>query len=130
MFKVTIATRPHIVEGPRSLRSAIGSKPKMACIAQGHPPPKVTWFRDGDRLHQDSNLRINATHISINSYDASHQGVYQCVVENEAGETQARSMLSLTAGNSLKAVTNVRCLPLNFTYFMVAFEAENKVCFI
>lgn len=100
----------------------------MACVANGYPEPKVTWYHDGVRVVVDSNVRINATHLFINSYDAIHQGVYQCVVENEAGEAQARSMLSLQASSTLKAVTNIRCLPLNNTYFMVAFDSESKVC--
>lgn len=123
-----VATLPTIIDAPRSNRIAIGStKVKLLCNATGFPPPIISWFRDGIRLQNDSNLRMNATHVLINSFDSVHQGIYQCVAENAAGEEQAVALLSLTGISSLKAVTNVKCFPVNYTVYLVTFDAESKV---
>lgn len=61
----------------------------LSCKAKGVPRPTVTWFKDGENLHdthrrfEDYKFRPWKLHIANARVDDN--GNYTCVVENEAG---------------------------------------------
>ena len=59
------------------------------CSAQGGPGNKFTWTRlsDGMEISNESRLEINVT-------SASDGSIYQCTVQNDAGNGSATATLN------------------------------------
>lgn len=61
----------------------------MLCIADGTPPPSVSWLREGAALLPDPHLRLlnlNTT-MQIIQAQVNDTGRYTCVANNTAGHT-------------------------------------------
>ncbi|ETN79234.1 immunoglobulin domain protein [Necator americanus] len=69
--------------------SAAGTHADSATVyvAEGTPPPKIQWFRNGRELLQNSNeyMTVNGAHLSIAGAQDTDAGSYSCVAENIAG---------------------------------------------
>ena len=64
---------PVIHVGPSNQTRPVGSVAVMPCIAEGNPPPVITWYKDGNsfllshRIFTDDagTLRINGMKIHL-----------------------------------------------------------------
>jgi len=97
----TIRTRKIIVVGqqapiftqapPKFIQIKTGEKLTIECMAKGHPPPKITWLRDGKVLSNKDGFDIRADEKSghsifiIPTATVKHAGKYECRVENQYG---------------------------------------------
>ena len=50
----------------------------LKCVAKGYPIPKITWFKDGTHIGNNS-ISLKKDHMS------EHSGSYECRVENSLG---------------------------------------------
>ncbi|CAL4082223.1 unnamed protein product, partial [Meganyctiphanes norvegica] len=63
-----------------------GEMLSLSCSASGHPPPQVTWLREGRVLYESQQIAIkNNGQLLIEKIKASDTGLYTCLVVNEAG---------------------------------------------
>ncbi|KAG9354595.1 hypothetical protein JZ751_001308, partial [Albula glossodonta] len=71
----------------------------IPCPAQGSPPPKVRWFKNGLEIHPDqSGLGVLVSRegsLIIGSTAASHSGDFKCVATNEAGSVERKTRLKV-----------------------------------
>ena len=71
----------------------------LECPAQGIPPPKISWIRQGQIIQQYSNpsIRIldNGKKLMIVSAQLLDLGDYQCFVENVAGNSSVDYFVSI-----------------------------------
>lgn len=69
----------------------------LECRVRCHPPPRITWLKDGVPLqgssrHQQSELSDGVCRLTISSPDAnSDSGQYTCVAENNVWSEQISS---------------------------------------
>lgn len=127
MFTVMRTRRPQFTYTPPSEALAIGRRVRRNCTAIGSPVPTVAWYHDGHPIRNSSVVRVNGAALQIESFDQSHQGVYQCVAENEAGEAVSALALTLATETSLRPLRNVTCYPFNATAYLIGFESASKI---
>ncbi|XP_077326332.1 intercellular adhesion molecule 5-like isoform X2 [Lithobates pipiens] len=80
--KLNFAVKPKIVQikVQPSTSAAEGANVTLTCIAEGVPPPTFSWETPTDVQHSADNSVIN-----IWSAKKTHDGNYQCKVENKHG---------------------------------------------
>jgi hypothetical protein len=92
---------PKIEQHPNSVIVNASDPVTLECRASGEPKPKISWFKDGQRLNLD---RVDSNSISKSKYTLIHDsnlfifsatlgkanktdsGVYYCMAENEYGQ--------------------------------------------
>lgn len=70
--------------------TGIDTKPKvisgepltLICPGVGIPKPNITWYKDGSVLSEDKEK------LTIDVVDIRDAGMYKCVVQNEAGQSE------------------------------------------
>ena len=101
----TVRTRKIIVVGqqapvftqapPKFIQIKTGEKLTIECMAKGHPPPKITWLRDGKVLTNKDGYDIKIDEKTghsifvISQGTVKHAGKYECRVENQYGTHSA-----------------------------------------
>ncbi|XP_040926337.1 hemicentin-1 isoform X2 [Betta splendens] len=79
-------------DGP-SERKVILSKPLiLECEAGGHPPPSLTWLKDGVPVRDGDSIRVleQGRKVQIVSAAVSDSGRYVCVATSIAGEKEIK----------------------------------------
>ncbi|RUS77264.1 hypothetical protein EGW08_014978 [Elysia chlorotica] len=65
---------------------------KLICCVQAHPPPKVTWYKDGRELHDGAQYTIQYSHgictLEIGNAMPEDSGKYSCVAVNPLGQNE------------------------------------------
>lgn len=129
-FTVVVTAAPQLASPPPASEVLpSGRLVRRNCTASGQPAPTVTWYRDGHLLRNSSVVRVHGADLHIRSFDQVHQGVYQCVAQNAAGEAHATVQLTLsrTAERSLRPLRAVTCYPYNTTTYLIGFESATKI---
>jgi hypothetical protein len=88
----------------------------LECRVRCHPPPRITWLKDGVPLqgssrHQQSELADGVCRLTISSPDAtSDSGQYTCLAENNVWSEQISSTVQF-AGKEGFSVHNTGEVP-------------------
>jgi len=69
----------------------------LKCEAEGHPPPSLTWLKDGSPVAAKENLRVleQGRKIEILSALPSDAGRYVCVATSVAGAREIKYDVSV-----------------------------------
>ncbi|KAK3703484.1 hypothetical protein RRG08_024788 [Elysia crispata] len=63
---------------------------KLICCVQAHPPPKVTWYKDGKEIHDGTQYTIQYSHgictMEISNAMPEDSGKYSCIASNTLGQ--------------------------------------------
>ena len=70
-----------------------GDTAHLECLAQGEPPPSITWQRRGKRL-PDGRENMTGQSLVFRQVGREHAGLYQCTASNGHG-TEATKMVEL-----------------------------------
>lgn len=74
---------------PRNLSVVIGNTLFISCPMSGIPPPKITWYKNGEVVSPDldPNIRIYAEgrRLELTSARVTDLGLYRCEGVNAAG---------------------------------------------
>ncbi|GMT31155.1 hypothetical protein PFISCL1PPCAC_22452 [Pristionchus fissidentatus] len=103
VVKVQVGSIPSIVPSPEISRIGIERQGTIPCRAIGHPPPKVSWKRDGvDITELDDDTRgrylvLVDGSLLINNATLEDQTRFTCVAKNDYGE-QARTTTVIITG--------------------------------
>ncbi|XP_075703653.1 obscurin [Rhinoderma darwinii] len=101
---------PYFILKPTTSRVSLGEDAAFQCRVQGHPPPMVTWEKDGrlvgtaadshrirvESIGESSSLRIHCIRFS-------DSGTYLCRAENCIGQAKSSASLSIDSFSSLNA---------------------------
>ncbi|XP_063794597.1 hemicentin-2-like [Pseudophryne corroboree] len=82
-----------------TIQLTIGSSIFLSCEAQGYPPPKITWLKDGEPLEHSSErgLIIRGSRLQINRPQQSHTGLYSSIAQNHLAEVHKDFLLLIQA---------------------------------
>ncbi|XP_078697272.1 protein amalgam-like [Branchiostoma floridae x Branchiostoma belcheri] len=75
----------------------------LQCVADGNPPPNITWVKDGGRLKspprsQPVSKDVRASSLVLPRVRLNDTGEYKCTASNGIGKSEARTMrLSIRA---------------------------------
>ncbi|GAB1286208.1 Hemicentin-2 [Apodemus speciosus] len=74
-----------------------GQTAQLVCNATGHPPPKVTWFKDGQSLAVGDPYEMSpdGAFLWISQANLSNAGHYSCIASNAMGEKTKHTQLSI-----------------------------------
>ncbi|XP_021050559.1 hemicentin-2 [Mus pahari] len=74
-----------------------GQTAQLECNATGHPPPKVTWFKDGQSLAVEDPYEMSpdGAFLWIPQANLSNAGHYSCIASNAVGERTKHTQLSI-----------------------------------
>ena len=73
----------------------------LSCNATGRPPPNVTWSKSGD---QDGKFNPGPL-LPLKNIRRAQDGLYWCMVENEAGKSIASVRVIVQCKYEFKART-------------------------
>ncbi|XP_019528163.3 lachesin [Aedes albopictus] len=72
---------------------------ELECVVQAFPSPAVSWFKNGQQIHNGGSYGITQTGqpddvttstVKISSVESSHYGDYICKASNKVGHAEAR----------------------------------------
>lgn len=90
-----VPLKPHVV--------VMGSECHMSCAVGGHPPPKITWYKDGRDLSRDPNYfctnDFGVCSLVVLGVTKQDKGEYMVEASNEAGHAFSKAFLAVK-GNS------------------------------
>ncbi|XP_043241090.1 roundabout homolog 2-like [Amphibalanus amphitrite] len=87
------ALREEFRVSPQDVQVAQTETARLRCDPpRGHPPPEVTWLRNGEPLDVTGSRRLRVDGTDLVVTDARHhdEGAYTCVARNRAGERRSR----------------------------------------
>ena len=89
-----------------------GKTKVLRCEGEGTPTPSVAWFKDAIALPSTawSHIAVAANQsLVVNNAGKEDEGIYQCVIRNEAGSASTYTVLKVslwvffsTSGNLVK----------------------------
>eukprot|EP00058_Branchiostoma_floridae_P006191 XP_002591679.1 hypothetical protein BRAFLDRAFT_80767 [Branchiostoma floridae] len=99
---------PSILSISDSLSATVADSVSVQCVADGNPPPNITWSRDGTRLRSavhsvTSDMRTST--VKLGNVRVNDSGKYVCQASNGVGRG-ASSSLVLTIRESRLGVTS------------------------
>ncbi|KAM4696629.1 hemicentin-2 [Rhinophrynus dorsalis] len=74
---------------PQAIKAIVGRSLELECTATGHPPPSLSWLKDGLMVSERDGLQIKdgGRTLHIESVSEGTQGTFTCVAISLAGET-------------------------------------------
>lgn len=134
-FQVIVTEPPVITQPLQSYESALAAFVNFSCLAAGNPKPEFSWYHNGKPLNTDSlTTHIQENILTIQSYDITNVGTYQCFAQNIAGETYSAALSRLYKREDLemlpKPLKSVRCYAMNFNTINVTFHSATALYFI
>ena len=89
-FSVEPYVDPSAKDKPTNLSVIAEDAVIFECPISGIPQPKITWYKEGVRLHPQNeiNMRLldKGRRLEISVSDTTDTGAYTCVGENAAGK--------------------------------------------
>ncbi|XP_045717468.1 immunoglobulin-like and fibronectin type III domain-containing protein 1 [Phyllostomus hastatus] len=92
--------KPWFAVGLRSHLLPAGCECRMSCAVRGWPPPRVTWFKNGENLDGSpavySTDTLGVCSLVIASVSLEDSGLYKAVAENALGQAISTATLLVT----------------------------------
>ncbi|XP_012721740.2 hemicentin-1 [Fundulus heteroclitus] len=100
-FELEVLLPPVIMgasqEFMEEMGAVVNSTVVLHCDATGHPAPAISWLRDGQPVHTDSQHHISkdGTQLQLLSVQVSDMADYLCVAENKVGTVEKHFNLAV-----------------------------------
>ncbi|XP_053328822.1 hemicentin-2 [Spea bombifrons] len=90
-YSLEVYVAPDIEGGggkPVAVKAVVGHSLELECSATGHPPPTLSWLKDGLMASERDGLRIKdgGRTLHIETVNESTQGTFTCIAISLAGE--------------------------------------------
>ncbi|XP_060611595.2 immunoglobulin superfamily DCC subclass member 3 isoform X1 [Anolis sagrei] len=101
--RLVVQAPAEFVQHPQSISRPVGTTAIFTCLAQGEPPPQITWLKNGQILETTEHIKLknNNSTLTISSINQADEAIYQCIAENSAGSTQASARLTVLWADGL-----------------------------
>ncbi|EYB86260.1 hypothetical protein Y032_0282g1275 [Ancylostoma ceylanicum] len=98
VVKVDVGSMPSIVPSPETVRVNIERQATLQCRAIGHPPPTISWQRDGIPLENIDHSRYTVLpdgNLLIMNAQLEDQTRFTCIAKNEYGQQSKTTMVMI-----------------------------------
>ncbi|XP_053127653.1 immunoglobulin superfamily DCC subclass member 3 isoform X2 [Hemicordylus capensis] len=101
--RLVVQAPAEFVQHPQSISRPVGTTAIFTCLAQGEPPPQITWLKNGQILEPTDHVKLKNNNSTLTIYGISQadEAIYQCIAENSAGSTQASARLTVLWADGL-----------------------------
>lgn len=91
-------------KGPIKRKVVLSKSLILECEAGGHPPPSLTWLKDGVPVRDGASVRVleQGKKLEIPSAAVSDSGHYICVATSIAGEKEVKYDVRVLGINTQK----------------------------
>ncbi|XP_069654690.1 immunoglobulin superfamily DCC subclass member 3 [Haliaeetus albicilla] len=123
--RLVVQAPAEFVQHPQSISRPVGTTAIFTCVAQGEPPPQITWLRNGQILETSDHIKLknNNSTLSIYGINQADEAIYQCIAENSAGSTQASARLTVLWADGLPGPPqSVKAETVSATTIQVSWE--------
>nr|XP_027213085.1 vascular endothelial growth factor receptor 1-like [Penaeus vannamei] len=92
----------------------------LQCPADGAPPPKFVWFKDGKQLQPSGdNWHISGHELHFPYLRASNTGEYKCVARNRAGALEAETYVTVNDDTLFDSKTMIIIVSISIVVMVV-----------
>ncbi|XP_037392153.1 hemicentin-2 isoform X1 [Pygocentrus nattereri] len=114
-FNLTVLEPPRLVGtlGTEQKLVAVDGVLELECIAEGIPPPTLSWLKDGRPLEDSTALvERNGQLLKINKAQVEDAGVYTCLASSPAGEDGRSHWVRIQLPPTLLGSSDIRTVPV------------------
>nr|XP_056721989.1 protogenin [Euleptes europaea] len=123
MATLLVLAPPSFVEWPESLTRPRAGTARFACQAEGIPAPRVTWLKNGRKIHSNGRIKMYNSKLVINQIIPEDDAIYQCLAENSQGSLLARARLTVVLSEDRpSAPCNVHAETMSSSAILLAWE--------
>ncbi|MBN3324003.1 PRTG protein, partial [Atractosteus spatula] len=123
MATLTVLAPPSFVEWPESLTRPRAGTARFVCQAEGIPSPRITWLKNGDKVHSNGRIKMYNSKLVINQIIPEDDAIYQCVAENDQGSVLAMARLIVVMSEDRpSAPRNVRAETVSSSAILLAWD--------
>ncbi|CAM5087390.1 unnamed protein product [Natator depressus] len=123
MATLTVLAPPSFVEWPESLTRPRAGTARFACQAEGIPAPKMSWLKNGRRIHSNGRIKMYNSKLVINQIIPEDDAIYQCMAENSQGSILSRARLTVVMSEDRpSAPCNVHAETMSSSAILLAWE--------
>ncbi|XP_070618308.1 protogenin isoform X2 [Erythrolamprus reginae] len=123
MATLLVLAPPAFVEWPESLTRPRAGTARLACQAEGIPTPKISWLKNGRKVHSNGRIKTYSSKLVINQITPEDDAIYQCVAENSQGSVLARARLTVVLSEDRpSAPCNVHAETVSSSAILLAWE--------
>uniref|UniRef100_A0A3Q2CPY8 Protogenin n=1 Tax=Cyprinodon variegatus TaxID=28743 RepID=A0A3Q2CPY8_CYPVA len=120
---VTVLAPPSFVEWPESLTRPRAGTARFVCQAEGVPAPRITWFKNGNKVHSNGRIKMYHSKLVINQIILEDDAIYQCQAENELGSVLSTARLIVVMSEDRpSAPRNIRADTVSSSAILLAWE--------
>ncbi|XP_069899025.1 neogenin isoform X2 [Dipodomys merriami] len=92
--ELTVQAQPEFLKQPANIYAHESMDIIFECEVTGKPTPTVKWVKNGDMVIPSDYFKIVKEHnLQVLGLVKSDEGFYQCIAENDVGNTQAGAQL-------------------------------------
>ncbi|XP_044294474.1 protogenin [Varanus komodoensis] len=123
MATLVVLAPPAFVEWPESLTRPRAGTARFACQAEGIPPPKMSWLKNGRKIHSNGRIKMYNSKLVINQIIPEDDAIYQCMAENSQGSILSRARLTVVLSEDRpSAPCNVHAETMSSSAILLAWE--------
>ncbi|XP_042331554.1 protogenin [Sceloporus undulatus] len=120
---LAVLAPPAFVEWPESLTRPRAGTARLACQAEGIPTPKVSWLKNGRKIHSNGRIKMYNSKLVINQIIPEDDAIYQCLAENSQGSILSRARLTVVLSEDRpSAPCNVHAETMSSSAILLAWE--------
>uniref|UniRef100_G3TG99 Protogenin n=1 Tax=Loxodonta africana TaxID=9785 RepID=G3TG99_LOXAF len=114
---------PSFVEWPESLTRPRAGTARFVCQAEGIPSPKMSWLKNGRKIHSNGRIKMYNSKLVINQIIPEDDAIYQCMAENSQGSVLSRARLTVVMSEDRpSAPSNVHAETMSSSAILLAWE--------
>ncbi|CAI5793087.1 protogenin [Podarcis lilfordi] len=123
MATLVVLAPPSFVEWPESLTRPRAGTARFACQAEGIPAPKMSWLKNGRKIHSNGRIKMYNSKLVINQIIPEDDAIYQCMAENSQGSILSRARLTVVLSEDRpSAPCNVHAETMSSSAILLAWE--------
>ncbi|XP_059367033.1 neuronal cell adhesion molecule a isoform X11 [Carassius carassius] len=124
-FVSVLAEPPRVLTPPNHLYSVVtNSRALLDCASFGSPLPKITWFKDSQRIEDGDSYIIHKNNtLEINVARPLNSGKYTCIASNSLGNKENHVYLEVKEATRIIRQPGYKVVQRNR---MAVFECEVK----